>query len=480
MTAIPEYVSNIAHTLIENGYEAYLVGGSVRDVLTETTPKDWDLTTNATPETMQTLFPDSVYTNDFGTVGIKHRHSETETEVVEVTTYRTEAAYEDARRPKDVTFVSSVEADLARRDFTINAMALSPQGTLIDPFDGKSDLEHKRIRTVNTPTDRFQEDALRLLRAIRFACQLDFRIEDETWRAIQDQATRLEHISAERIQDELNKLLMTDSPMRGMQLLEEAGLLTYILPELREGINCGQNKHHIYTVWEHNIRSLQYAADQNWDLIVRMSALLHDVAKPHTKEGDGYYSTFHGHEVVGARMAYEMLSNLKYPKKFRAKVSKLVRHHMFFYDIGEVTENSVRRLVRNVGTDNIKDLIKLRECDRIGSGTPKARPYRLRHFEYMTERVMQQPLTVSMLAINGNDLMSELELTPGPIIGAIQQTLLVDVLEDPNRNTRDYLLQRAEELRDRDPTELKHSAHEILEEYEEERSREIKNKYNLK
>ena len=479
MKEIPAHVSTIAHTLIENGYEAYLVGGSVRDVLADREPKDWDLTTNATPEIVQELFPDSVYQNEFGTVGVKYRPSEEETELVEVTTYRSEEAYEDARRPKHVSFVASVTEDLARRDFTINAIALHPNGSLVDPFDGYADLERGLIRTVNEPEDRFREDALRLLRAIRFACQLDFSIAEHTWDAIQRNADNLSHISAERIQEEFNKLLLSDTPVRGMRLLEEAGLLTYIMPELREGIECGQNKHHIYTVWEHNIRSLQYAADQNWDLTIRMAALLHDVAKPRTKAGEGYHCTFHGHEVEGASLSYEMLSRLAYSKKFRAKVSKLVRYHMFYYDVGEVTESSVRRLVRKVGQDNIADLIKLRQCDRIGSGTPKARPYRLRHFEYMTERVMQQPLSVSMLAVDGTELIEHLNLTPGPIVGALQNALLVSVLENPEHNTREYLLNRAQELKDRDPDELKRATDEILDAKEEERSTELKQKYYL-
>lgn len=479
MTEIPVHVSSIAHTLIEAGYEAYLVGGSVRDVLADKEPKDWDFTTDAPPAKIQELFPDSVYTNDFGTVGIKHRKSEDETEIVEVTTYRAESAYEDARRPKEVSFISSVTEDLARRDFTINAMALHPTGEVVDPFGGAQDLERGLIRTVNNPDDRFQEDALRLMRAIRFACQLNFSIEDETWDALHRNADNFAHIASERIKDEFNKLLLTETPMRGITLLEEAGLLSYIMPELREGIDCGQNKHHIYTVWEHNLRSLQHAADRGWNLTIRMAALLHDVAKPRTKAGEGYYSTFHGHEVEGATMAYDMLSRLAYPKTFRAKISKLVRYHMFYYDVGEVTERSVRRLVRKVGQEHIADLIKLRQCDRIGSGTPKARPYRLRHFEYMTERVMQQPLSVSMLAVDGSDLIRELNLTPGPIVGALQNALLVEVLDNPDHNTREYLLNRARELQDRDPRELKQATDEILDAKEEERSHQLKNKYHL-
>ena len=293
-------------------------------------------------------------------------------------------------------------------------------------------------------------------------------------------APSLQYISQERIRDELTKMMMTPRAMRGYELLEETGLLEFIMPELREGIGVGQNGHHIYDVWEHLLRTMQHAADQDWSFDLRMAGLLHDIAKPRTKEGEGKDCSFHGHEVVGASMAYEILTRMRYPKKFCARISKLVRYHMFYYDTGEVTESSVRKLVRKVGPENIKDLIRLRECDRIGSGTPKARPYRLRHFEYMAERVMTDPISLSMLAIDGKTLMEDLSIKPGPEIGAILNVLLAEVLEDPKLNTKEILLKRSQELMSEDLASLKKQAITAIEEEQEKQDQTIKRKYHVK
>ena len=475
--SIPAPIIFILSTLNQAGFEAFVVGGSVRDILLNITPKDWDITTNALPDQIQELFPDSVYENTFGTVGIKFRHPDDKVEIIEVTTYRREANYADHRHPEQVEFVSDLSLDLARRDFTINAMAMDIDGNIQDFYDGQKDLENHIIRTVGSPMDRFQEDALRLMRAVRFATQLDFTIEHSTLNAISNAASSLAHIAPERIRDELTKMMNTPRAREGYILLKDSGLLPYVMPELLEGVGVEQNGHHIYDVWEHLLRTMQHACDMNWSFDLRMAGLLHDIAKPRTKEGTGKTCTFHNHEVVGASMAYEILNRLHYPKKFAARISKLVRYHMFYYDTNEVTESSIRKLIRNVGVENIKDLIKLRECDRIGSGTPKARPYRLRHFEYMTEKVMLDPIDLSRLAIDGNILIQELKIQPGPAIGAILNVLLAQVLENPDLNTPEYLKSQALSLASQDLKQLKSQAINVIETKQREQDEAIRKKF---
>ena len=475
---IPTHIIFILHTLEEAGFEAFIVGGSVRDlVLGDKKPVDWDITTNALPEQIQELFPDSVYENTFGTVGVKYRRPDESVEIIEVTTYRKESQYTDSRHPEQVEFVSELSQDLARRDFTVNALAMDKQGQIQDYFGGLDDLQAKIIRTVGEPKDRFEEDALRLMRAVRFAIQLDFIIETKTLVAIQNLATNLEHISKERIRDELTKMMQTPRAINGYILLRDTHLLPFIMPELLEGIGVEQNGHHIYDVWEHLLRTMQHACDRSWSFDLRMAGLLHDIAKPRTKEGIGKTSTFHNHEIVGASMAYEILNRLHYPKKFAARISKLVRYHMFYYDTNEVTEASIRKLIRNVGVENIKDLIKLRECDRIGSGTPKARPYRLRHFEYMTEKVLLDPIDLSMLKIDGNILINELSITAGPIIGMILNVLLAEILEDPSKNSIEYLKAQAQALATQDLKDLKIKAINLIEEKQREQDEIIRKKF---
>lgn len=475
---IPNHILFILITLEGAGFEAFIVGGSVRDlVLGNKTPVDWDITTNALPDQIQELFPDSVYENTFGTVGVKYRKPDESVEIIEVTTYRKESQYTDNRHPEQVEFVSELSQDLARRDFTVNALAMNRQGEIQDFFKGLDDLHARIIRTVGEPQDRFNEDALRLMRAVRFAIQLDFTIEPNTLQAIQQLAPNLEHIAKERIRDELTKMMQTPRAMQGYVLLQDSRLLPYIMPELEEGIGVEQNGHHIYDVWEHLLRTMQHACDMDWSFDLRMAGLLHDIAKPRTKEGTGKTCTFHNHEIVGASMAYEILNRLHYPKKFAARISKLVRYHMFYYDTNEVTEASIRKLVRNVGIENIKDLIKLRECDRIGSGTPKARPYRLRHFEYMTEKVLLDPIDLSMLKINGNILINDLNIKPGPMIGMILNVLLAEILEDPTKNSLEYLKQQAQNLATKDLKDLKIKAINLIEEKQKMQDEEIRRKF---
>lgn len=446
--SVPDEVKAITDELRSAGYEAYLVGGCVRDLLRGVSPKDWDVATNATPEEIQKLFPESVYENQFGTVGVKTGSEDPVLRIVEVTTYRIEGKYTDARHPDEVRFAKTIEEDLSRRDFTVNAMALGGENneTLVDPFGGADDLAAKTIRAVGDPLARFREDALRLLRAARFATELGFEIELNTRRAMEAESGLLEMISKERIRDELVKVIMTPRAEEGIVLLEELNLLQHILPELREGIGVGQNQHHIYTVFEHNVKALGYAASKGYSLLVRMASLLHDVAKPRVKRGEGLTSTFYNHEVVGGRMTLVILDRLHFPKEFVEKAAHLVRQHLFYYNVDEVTPAGVRRFLRRVGADNIDDLFQVREADRIGSGVPKAVPYKLRHLRFMLDKVKADPISPKMLKITGEDVMRSLAIPPSPLVGQILSILLEEVIEDPERNTADHLEKRAREL----------------------------------
>lgn len=484
---VPDEVKDIAETLEKAGHQAYLVGGCVRDVLINREPKDWDIATNATPEETQKIFPDSVYENDFGTVGVKTDSEDLKLKVIEVTTFREEGKYTDRRHPDEVKFAKTIEEDLSRRDFTINALAINfAKGKfdkIIDPYGGEKDLKENVIKTVGLPDERFQEDALRLMRAVRLATELNFQIELSTRRAIEKNAGLLEMIAKERIRDEFIKILMADRAAQGIILLEELNLLQYIIPELREGLGCGQNKHHIYTVFEHNVRALDYTAKQNYSLLVRLASLLHDVGKPATKRGDGPDSTFHGHEVVGGRITAQIVDRLRFPKDFAEKVIHLVRQHLFYYNVDEVTAAGVRRFLARVGPENIDDLIKVREADRIGSGVPKAVPYKIRHLLFMIDKVKSDPISPKMLKVDGKDVMQIAKLDPSPKVGYIISILLEEVLDDPEKNTRDHLENRIKALSKLSEKELKamsEKAKETKQEYESSAEEEIKSKHHIK
>lgn len=449
---IPKEVESVIDKLKKRGFEAYAVGGCVRDFLRGVEPQDWDVATNAKPEEIQKIFPKSFYKNKFLTVTIQTGSKDPKLKEIEITTYRSEAKYTDKRHPDQVKFAKTIQEDLARRDFTVNAIALSRSVSdtdrlkVIDPFKGQKDLEAKIIRTVSKPEARFSEDALRMMRAVRFAATLDFEIEPKTAEAIKKNAPWLQAISKERIRDELMKIIMADKAADGVELLRRLGLLKYIMPELEEGYGVSQNKHHIYECYEHYSRSLDYAAKSNFNKYVRLAALLHDVGKPRTKRGEGQDSTFYTHEVVGAKMTMQILSRLKFPKKDIEKIAKLVRYHLFYYNVDEVTESSVRRLVRQVGPENMEELLEVRFCDRIGSGVPKAEPYKLRHLKYIIEKVSQDPLSAKRLKVNGDDVIKILKIKPGPKIGHILDILLGHVLGDPKKNEKEFLEKEIKKL----------------------------------
>jgi poly(A) polymerase/tRNA nucleotidyltransferase (CCA-adding enzyme) len=492
---IPKEILDIGETLEKAGFEAYLVGGCVRDLLLGAEPKDWDITTNAVPEEIQKLFPDSVYENQFGTVGVKinletsdvpnigDNKRTSDVQIIEITTYRKEGKYTDKRHPDDIKFAKTVEEDLARRDFTINAMALNLRPNIVDPFNGREDLKNKIIRVVGNPEERFQEDALRLMRAVRFMAQLGFIIEKNTEAAIKKHAGLLEFISKERVRDEFSKLLMTDCAAEGIKKMQELGLLKIVVPELEMGVGITQNRHHIYTVFEHSVRSLRYAAEQNFPLHIRLAALLHDVAKPQSKRGEGPDSTFYGHQVVGEKMALEILDKLRFSKEITEKIALLIREHMFVYDPETVTDAGARRLLRRVGPENIDDLFRLREADRIGSGVPKAQPYRLRHLKFRIEKVSKDPISAKMLKVNGEDVLREANLRPGPKIGYILAILLEEVLDDPSLNEQEILVARIKDLaqlEDKKLAEMAKFARKSADEAQTRIEEEMKKKYFVK
>lgn len=514
---IPQQVIEVLQKIEQDGYEAYIVGGCVRDLIMDIEPKDWDVTTNAKPEELLKIFPDSFYENDFGTVGVKVEkfiengfvNPNREHDVIEVTTYRIETAYSDRRRPDEIKFAETLEEDLSRRDFAMNALALKilnqkseirnkleikkskletnlgsgdkkkiASYEIVDLFGGQADIKKKIIRAVGDADERFNEDALRMMRAVRFHAQLGFEIEKKTLEAVKKNSKLIPHVALERIKDELVKIILSDNPVEGTDMLHKTGLLEYVIPELEQGVGVAQNRHHIYTIYKHLLLSLKHCPSKK--LEVRLAALLHDIAKPQTKRGEGPYATFYNHDHVGARVARKILTRLRFSNDVIDKVVLLIDNHMFYYNPEEVGEASVRRLIKKVGLENVKDLMDVRISDRLGSGVPKAKPYKLRHLEYMIEKVSQDAVSVKMLKINGNDLMKELSITPGPKIGAILDVLLSEVIEDAAKNNREYLLNRAKELMNEELDSLREMAKEKIEEKKEEDDKEIKNKHWVK
>lgn len=465
---LPDEVTVIIDKLKENGFEAYAVGGCTRDLLLGRKPNDWDITTSARPEEIQKIFPNSFYKNKFGTVTVKTQSKDVSRREIEITTFRTEEHYTDKRHPDQISFTVNSKDDLSRRDFTINAIAIDDQNKIIDLFDGQSDLDKKIIKTVGKAEDRFAEDALRMLRAVRFAAQLSFEIDKITFQAIKDNAAWLQAIAKERIRDEFVKIIMSHNPDGDVELLKESGLLKYIVPELEKGIGVSQNKHHIYTIYQHSILALKFAAEKDFNLEVRLAALFHDIAKPQTKAGEGPDATFYNHDIVGAKFAANILERLRFPKKIIEKVTLLVRNHMFVYAVEEVSEAGIRRLLRRVGPENMSDLLNLRVADRLGSGVPKAVPYKLRHLQYLIEKVSKDPISVKMLKINGDDLMKTLKIQPSPKMGLILNSLLAKVLDSPRLNTKEKLLKLAQEFNASSETELKTNLKTIKEAQEKE------------
>ena len=491
--AVPQEILEIYNKIKNANFEAYLVGGCVRNMLLKKPVKDWDLTTNAKPEDLLKIFPNGFYDNKFGTVGVptvilvSEAHPEslargdsgqarmTKKNVVEVTTFRTEEGFSDRRHPTKVSWGKTIEEDLSRRDFTVNSIALKlviasgakqsqnngiassqakpdPRNdklVIIDPFNGQKDLENKLIRAVGDPKQRFKEDALRLLRAVRIATEHEFTIEENTWKEIVADAKLIQDISGERIQTELLRILSASHPYDGVMLLKNSGLMQYILPELLAGIGVSQvrpGRHHTSDVFTHNIESLKFCPST--DPIVRFATLLHDVGKPKVigKDKDGLV-TFYNHEIVGSRITRDICDRLKFSKKDRDKIVNLIRWHMFTVD-EKVSDAGIRRFIRRIGVENVKDMMDLRIGDRLGGGTQTAESWRLKLFKKRVEEQLQPaPFSINDLAIDGNDVMKELHIKPGPKIGEILQKLFLEADEDLSKNNKEFLLKRIKEVR---------------------------------
>lgn len=436
---IPPEVIEIFKIFTEAGYEIFLVGAGSRNLLSGRLLVDCDFTTNAHPEVIQSLLPDSFYDNVFGTVGVIIGR-----EKYEITTYRGEQGYSDFRRPDKIWWGKSIEEDLKRREFTISAIAIGPvKGDLkrykiIDLFGGQEDLEAKIIRAVGHPQERFAEDALRMMRAIRFASQLGFIIAPPTFTAIQKKAALLNRISRERIKDELFKILKSDFPTEGITLLFSSGLMQFIIPELIKGYEMKQAKHHIYDVWTHSLLSLKHCSSP--DPLIRLATLLHDVGKPKVAKGEGEERTFYNHEVIGAAMARRIAQRLKFSKKEEEKLWLLVRWHQFSVDERQ-TDSAIRRFIRNVGKENLNDMLSLRTGDRLGGGARET-SWRLEEYKQRLIEVQKQPFTVTDLKVNGHDVMKIFNLKPGPEVGQILSNLFKEVVEKKIKNQREILLKR--------------------------------------
>jgi putative nucleotidyltransferase with HDIG domain len=423
------------------GFKIYIVGGTVRGLLMKRTVQDWDFTTNAKPEEIMNLFPDSFYENTFGTVGIPEE-IDGEKVVFEVTTFRKESGYSNTRHPDKVEWADNVEEDLARRDFTMNAIAFD--GTeYVDPYEGKKDIEAKIIRAVGDPDVRFSEDALRLMRAIRQSSQLQFHIEGKTLESIKKNAQLIKHISWERIREEFFKMLESDFPAEGVYLLKDVGILEIILPEVTACFEIDQvspERHHIYDVGTHSIESLRHCSSK--DPITRFATLIHDIGKKETYRKDEKTGiiTFYNHEVVGAQQAEQIAERFKLSNKQKEKLVNLVRLHQFTVS-EEQSDKAIRRFIREVGVENIDEMLALRTGDRLGSGSSET-SWRTELFKKRIEEVQVVPFSIKDLKINGNDVMKELGIKPGPEIGKFLETIFEEVDEGKLQNERELLIER--------------------------------------
>jgi putative nucleotidyltransferase with HDIG domain len=446
---LPPSVQALLDRLWSHGQAAYVVGGSLRDALLGRTPADWDLATDARPDRVLAMFPGSVYENQFGTVAVREGD-----EVHEITTFRVDHDYADFRRPHRVEFGDDIHSDLARRDFTVNAMAWGaaaagtapaggaprPAAELVDPFGGRDDIEARLLRAVGEPAKRFEEDALRMIRAVRFAATLEFAIEPATRAGIDRHAGLASHLSGERLAAEFDKLLAAPRPSIGLRLLGETGLLGVVAPDLAAQRGVAQNKIEGEDLWDHTLRTVDAAPAER--PVVRLAALVHDIGKPSTVD-DG---PFRGHEVVGADLAAAWLERLRMPKAVTERIVHLVRHHMFTYE-SDWGDAGVRRFIRRVGRSSLEDLFALRAADSIGSGLdPDAGA-----LDELRDRVRAQlaasaVLDRGQLAVSGDDLMTELGVPQGPTLGRILDRLLDRVIADPALNDRPALLLLAESM----------------------------------
>lgn len=451
---LPQIVFEILKKIEDQGFEAYVVGGAVRDILTGRILYDWDLTTNATPEQILDIFGDEAfYDNKYGTVGIKNEDGRP----YEITTFRSEHGYSDARRPDHVNWGKSLDEDLKRRDFTINAMALKildkhdpkknqVEATLIDIFDGKDDLDKKLVRAVGDANERFSEDALRMMRAVRIAAELDFKIEEQTLSAIAANSALIHKISRERVRDELLKIFASSHPFEGITMLRESGISSEILPEFEKTFGVEQKspgRHHIYDVGTHCMNALKFCPST--DPIVRFATLIHDVGKALTykKLANGTI-TFYNHELVSARIAKNIADRLRFSNEQKDKFWRLVRYHQFTVNENQ-TDSAVRRFIKNVTPQYINDMLDLRVGDRLGGGASET-SWRLEEFKKRLIEVQKQPFTVRDLKIDGNDVMKITGVKPGPKVGEILNKLFEEVIKNNMENEREALLNKVNDF----------------------------------
>lgn len=464
--------------------DVYLVGGAVRDLLLNKPTKDYDFVVRGVSaddlEKFLSGFGDiDLVGKSFGVfkfVPDGFRVGENDFEAIDIALPRTESAgmsggYTDFSIQSD--HLLPIEEDLSRRDFTINALAWSwREQKLIDEFNGLDDLENKVIRAIGDPEIRFQEDYTRMLRAIRLSCQLSFEIEPKTYQVIKEKSKQIKSIAIERINEEFIKIIMSDQASNGLRIMKDLGLLDELIPELSLAFGVEQNRHHIYDVFEHSVRALEAGAQRNFKLEVRLAALFHDIGKPSTKDGQGENSTFYNHDLVGAKMTKKILKRLGFSNEIIDYTVHLVRYHMFYYALDIVSDSGVRRLLSRIGKENIDDFINLRICDRLGMGRPKAKPWKLIELERRFKEVQLDPITPKMIALKGDELMKLLGISPGPRVGMILNAMLGEVLDDPQKNKQDYLIERAKELQQLSDLELK-ALNPDVKFYEEERKREL-------
>jgi tRNA nucleotidyltransferase (CCA-adding enzyme) len=435
---LPGSVSDILTKFGTSGYEIYIVGGAVRDILMGRVTNDWDFTTNATPEEILEVIPGSLYNNQFGTVFTDNPDDPERPH--EITTFRTEEGYEDFRHPTKITWGKSLKEDLARRDFTINSLAFDGKLKVIDLYEGEKDIEKKLIRAVGDPSERFSEDALRMMRAVRIASELGFLIEEKTFEAIKKNAPLINKIAKERVKEELFKTLMSPNLYDGVLLLKNSGLMQEILPELEKCFGVEQKspgRHHIYDVGNHLLMSLKFCKSK--DPVTLLATLIHDIGKPQTyRKLESSTITFYNHEMVSTKIAENIADRLKFSNKEKDKLIHLVRWHQFTVDEHQ-TDSAIRRIIRNVGLENIEDLLALRVADRLGGGARET-SWRLEEFKRRLIEVQKQPFAVRDLKIDGRDVMKELKIDPGPEVGKILNGLFERVVNKEIENEKEILL----------------------------------------
>ncbi|MBI4009188.1 CCA tRNA nucleotidyltransferase [Candidatus Roizmanbacteria bacterium] len=454
MFKLPKSVTDFMSVFKKNNFQIYLVGGAVRDILLNKDPTNvgdnWDFATDATPQEILKLFPKGKYNNKYGTVLITTNNQQptiNNSVIFEITPFRKESDYRDLRHPEKIEWAKTIEEDLARRDFTINAIAYDGE-KIVDPFKGQEHLDQNLIVAVGEPNKRFNEDALRLMRAIRFASELGFLLEDKTRQSIQKNAELITKISWERIRDELFKILASPNPAEGILFMRSIGLLTFILPEVDICFIIPQKspkRHHIYDVGTHLVMALKHCPSN--DVITRFATLLHDVGKSTTfkREEKTGLITFYNHEVVGTQMVKKIADRLRLSNKQKEKLVRLVQYHQF--TVTELqTDKAVRRFIRNLGKEYLMDMLDLRYADRVGSGA-KPTSWRYELFKKRLVEVQKKPFSIADLKVDGNDVMKILNIKPGPKVGEILKTIFNDVEEGRVKNERDTLLIKLKELK---------------------------------